>query len=421
MTILICVQQRSVRCLLPNAILPQAQAPCTRMFSEYGHLLEKVVADCIVPIDVAHYILMALSVREETGPSFALQHPFASWFCTLLLSFSGTFLTNFLLGESLLVPLMSKSDMIIFTVIWYHISILDSFASICNWKPVKNVLYVAKEFQRNHKIMLGVHSGAAKFVDYPLLHVIIGCTKGNGSGVVKIVQQFVYGKWVPVENEVLKPSTTTKATMLAAFLFASRQISHEVAYLCGACVLVGSKVLAIAGVAKSPLEQPFDRLRFSLIEVPRMLESLICGSSAGVDPAKEEEEKPLIEEEVASSTSEVTSSEVEKADKRENEEAPPPPVVASPWTLEEWQRLVTESLQEIAEMGRSNHEDIGRVNRVMSGLDEEKTETASVQTQILTELRELKGLILAHPPRSPNPSLDSTVLLNVPGDAIDED
>lgn len=41
----------------------------------------------------------------------------------------------------------------------------------------------------------------------------------------------MYGKWVPTENELLKPSTTTKATILTAILYASSHISHEVAYL----------------------------------------------------------------------------------------------------------------------------------------------------------------------------------------------
>ncbi|GMS87086.1 hypothetical protein PENTCL1PPCAC_9261 [Pristionchus entomophagus] len=392
-----------------------------RMFAEYGHLLEKIVEDCAVPIDVAHYILMALTVREESGPSFSLQHPVASWLCTFLLSFSGTFLTNFLLGESLLVPLMSKSDMIMMTVIWYHISILDSFAGICSWKPVKNVLGVIKELQRNHKIMLGVHSGAARFVDHTALHVLVGCTKGNGSSVIKIVQQFVAGKWAPAENEMLKPSTTTKATMLAAILYASRHISHDVAYLCGACVLVGSKVMSLSGVAKSPLDNPFDRLRFTLIEAPRMLESLICGESSSSSTTPEEQ-KPLTtaEEPVTSPKPEATSSPEVPEAVNEVEGASPPVAALQP--LDEWQRLVTTSLQEIAEMGRSNHESIGQVTRAVGGIDEGTTETASVQTQILAELRELKGLILAHPDRSTNPSPDSTSLLSVPGeDTVDDE
>lgn len=152
-----------------------------------------------------------------------------------------------------------------------------------------------------------------------------------------------------------------------------------------------------------------------------MLESLIFGSSEVAA-----EQKPLIEEAVTLS-SEVLQAEKEKKTE-ESVASSVPPLASSasvaPWTLEEWQRKVAESLEEIAEMGRSNQIGIGKVNRAVCDLDEGKTETASVQTQILAELKELKGLILAHPPnppRSPNPSLDSTVILNAPEDTVDED
>ncbi|GMT17064.1 hypothetical protein PFISCL1PPCAC_8361, partial [Pristionchus fissidentatus] len=375
---------------------PQSPIRGSRMFGECGIVLEKLVDDLSVPIDVAHYILMALSVREEAGPEFALRHPAASWLCTLLVSFSGTFLTNFLLGETLLKPLMSRFDMIMFATIWYIISIPNSFAVICTYGPVKNVISVMKEIQRNHKIMLGVGEGAARFVDHSLLHVLIGCTKGNGSGIVKIVQQFVYGKWAPAENEVLKPSATTKATILTALLYASPHVPREIAYLCGASVLVGTKILSLAQIHKSPVDKTYNAICFALIDLPRMLESQMFGSDQVVEHSMDEAKAETKNENPA--YSELSSTE-EKSSQRES------------CIDEEWKEMITESLVEITGTGRTNLENIQQLNELVGKLDFSRDEIYSIRTDILLELRELKRLFNKPSSLEANPIPDSTVIL----------
>ncbi|KHJ87996.1 hypothetical protein OESDEN_12215 [Oesophagostomum dentatum] len=71
-----------------------------------------------------------------------------------------------------------------------------------------------------------------------MVQVLVGVAKGAGSGVLKIVEQLVRGTWSPAQHEMLRPSFTTKACVVAALVFTLERNSmyvtapHDLVYLC---------------------------------------------------------------------------------------------------------------------------------------------------------------------------------------------
>ena len=50
--------------------------------------------------------------------SFAYSHPMSSWVSSILTCFAGTILANFLLGNSLILPLLDTQQIAIMSAIW---------------------------------------------------------------------------------------------------------------------------------------------------------------------------------------------------------------------------------------------------------------------------------------------------------------
>ncbi|CAP37860.2 Protein CBG20929 [Caenorhabditis briggsae] len=193
--------------------------------------------------DAAHYILTCISVRQDLGIegiSFSRKHPFSCWLSCMLMSFAGSFLSCFLLGEPIISPLKQHNDVILGSIVWYLIfySPFDIVFKLANWFPVKIVLSVLKEIQRTHKIAAGVKHAGRIYPESYLVQILVGVAKGAGSGVVKIVEQLARGTWIPTNHEILRPSFTTKACVIASLVFTLERHSmyvtapHDLVYLC---------------------------------------------------------------------------------------------------------------------------------------------------------------------------------------------
>ncbi|KAI6196671.1 hypothetical protein M3Y94_01136600 [Aphelenchoides besseyi] len=159
--------------------------------------------------DLAHYIIMICSVRDDLGPNSTL---------------------------------FFKTTSAKATAVWYLVfySPFDLFYKITKLFPVKIILSILKEIQRTYKI----HHGTAK---------------GAGSGIIRVFEQLIRGTWSPQHHEILRPSFTTKACVIAAFIFTCDRHSlyinlpHEITYLGLSIFFVYFKLSSIIFQVTDPL------------------------------------------------------------------------------------------------------------------------------------------------------------------------
>lgn len=189
------------------------------IFDSYAEQLAKLpmlpVLQCI------HYIIMNLKLRMGEGAlSFAYSHPMSSWVSSILTCFAGTFLTNFLLGNSLLSPLTDLEQIAILSVIWYLVFFcpLDLFTKVFMLKPLWIALLVVKEAHRAKNILKGVEISSTLYHDAWLVMIAVGTAKGAGSRLLRPVVMFAQGK-VDAVNEALYPSFVTKLSIVGSILF----------------------------------------------------------------------------------------------------------------------------------------------------------------------------------------------------------
>jgi hypothetical protein len=177
--------------------------------------------------DISNYILMCITVREDTHPQsqgsplFSRKHPLSCWIASMLMCFAGSILCNLIVGEPLVIPLKNHQDIATASAVWYLInySPFDLVYKLCKFMPFKLVIACLKEVQRANKIHHGV-AYAMKL--YPASYVIIaliGTLKGTGSKQMRVLHRFVCGQWNPSGNEFLKPSFVTKGSLAASILF----------------------------------------------------------------------------------------------------------------------------------------------------------------------------------------------------------
>lgn len=174
--------------------------------------------------DVAHYILMISLVREDLGNGcsvFSRRHPLSCWLSSITVCFAGSFLANFLLGEPVIATFKRHEDILLATIVWYLVfySPFDVIYKLSKFLPLKVALYILKETQRVYKIHQGVAYAVKLYPNAFLIHMIIGTAKGAGSGIIRIFEQLIRGVWIPTHNEILRPTFTTKACVLASIVF----------------------------------------------------------------------------------------------------------------------------------------------------------------------------------------------------------
>jgi len=191
--------------------------------------------------DIAHYAMMVMAVREDlaTGATlFSRKHPLSCLLSSMMMCFAGSFLANFLMGEPMLVPFKHHDDILLASVVWYLVfySPFDVVYKIAKFLPFKVALGVMKEVQRAHKVHSGVLHAMKVYPNAYLVMIIVGTVKGAGSGVIRTFEQLVRGVWVPMANEMLRPSFYTKACVAASIVFVLEKKSnllsapHELIY-----------------------------------------------------------------------------------------------------------------------------------------------------------------------------------------------
>ncbi len=127
----------------------------------------------------AFFVLSIVCLATQNN--FTRRHPLSCWLSTMLLCFSGTILSNFLLGESPIKDFLHHQHLLLATVCWYAVfySPIDLIARLIRFLPVRLILGVAKEIQRTKKIYHGVHSTLALYPDGYIIVVLIGAIKGK--------------------------------------------------------------------------------------------------------------------------------------------------------------------------------------------------------------------------------------------------
>uniref|UniRef100_A0A183BU17 Uncharacterized protein n=1 Tax=Globodera pallida TaxID=36090 RepID=A0A183BU17_GLOPA len=159
--------------------------------------------------DAAHYILMILSVREDLGSNFAAfsrRHPFSCWLSSMVVCFAGSFLANFLLGEPLVAVFRRQEDILLATL-------------VCLMKECQRV------YKINHGVLYAARLSRHTCLSHPYNRR--HCER----------RRLIRGVWMPSQVEVLRPSFTTKACVIAAVLFTVDKSSgymnlpHEIIYL----------------------------------------------------------------------------------------------------------------------------------------------------------------------------------------------
>lgn len=174
--------------------------------------------------EVANYILMCMTVREDNFPqqstgvqTFSRLHPLACWFGSMMLCFAGGILGNFLLGEPLLTPLQSEREVITATIVWYLINYapFDFVYKLCKFTPIRLIISLMKEVHRANKVNHGILFALKNFPGSHIVVGVFGVLKGSASLHMRVFQRLVCGIWQPTGLELLKPSPVTKASLVA--------------------------------------------------------------------------------------------------------------------------------------------------------------------------------------------------------------
>jgi uncharacterized membrane protein YeiH len=227
--------------------------------------------------DICHYLLTALLVRDDIQQyqagtqNFTRRHPLSCWLSSMLLCFSGSILSNFLLGESPIKDFVHHQHLLLATLCWYLIfySPFDIVTRLLRFVPIRLAVGVAKEIQRTKKIHDGVLATMAIYPDAYIIIVLIGAIKGCGGSLMASIDRFIRGVWLPTQHEFLFPSFATKACFLSAIVFTLAQneflhFEHELIYLCVASMFIYVRIVTVFFKQYDPL-MPFENLSSGLL------------------------------------------------------------------------------------------------------------------------------------------------------------
>ena len=96
-------------------------------------------------------------------------------------SFSGSILSNFLLGESPLKDFAQHHQLLLATICWYFVfySPFDIIPRLLQFTSIRIIFGVGKEIHRTKKIFDGVHSTLAIYPNSYIIVIVIGAVKGK--------------------------------------------------------------------------------------------------------------------------------------------------------------------------------------------------------------------------------------------------
>lgn len=179
--------------------------------------------------EISHVIICCMHIKSDFGQGinekgallFSRKHPLACWLSCMFSTFSGTILANFFLNEPVVGAFKDTQQVILATCVWYLLfySPFDLVYKICNFLPVKLVISCMKEVGRCHKIHHGVMHASKIYPSSYFIIVLIGTVKGNGSGLLKVMERMLRGIWQPGAIEFIQPTFATKASIAASILF----------------------------------------------------------------------------------------------------------------------------------------------------------------------------------------------------------
>lgn len=135
--------------------------------------------------------------------------------------FSGSILSNLLIGEGIVTPFKHQKDLVLATGVWYVInySPFDIAYKLCKFPPVHVVIYCAKQIQTVSKVHQGVAYALKKFPGSFVIASLIGIAKGAGYCYMRLIERIVRGVWTPSSHEILQPSFSSKACLSASVVF----------------------------------------------------------------------------------------------------------------------------------------------------------------------------------------------------------
>ncbi|CAF4114697.1 unnamed protein product [Rotaria sp. Silwood2] len=189
----------------------------------------------------------------------------------MLLCFSGSIITNFLLGESPLKDFIHHQHLLLATVCWYSVFYFpfDFINYLLRFIPIRLVIGVGKEIQRTKKIYDGVRLTLILYPDSYIIVVLIGAIRGCGESIMSSIDRFIRGVWMPSQHEFLFPSFATKACFLSSFIFLLHrmgllQFEHELIYLCVASIFIYVRIITLFFKQYDPF-MPFENLSSGLL------------------------------------------------------------------------------------------------------------------------------------------------------------
>jgi len=189
----------------------------------------------------------------------------------MLLCFSGSILSNFLLGQSPIKDFAQYQHLLLATICWYFVfyAPFDIITRLLRLIPVRLIVGIGKEIQRTKKIFDGVHSTMAIYPDAYIIIVLIGTVKGCGGSIMSSIDRFIRGIWLPTQHEFLFPSFATKACVISAIIFTLEQIGlirfdRELIYLCIASMFIYVRIVTLFFKQYDPL-MPFENLSSGLL------------------------------------------------------------------------------------------------------------------------------------------------------------
>lgn len=173
-----------------------------------------------------HFILVTLSMKARDGSvEYARSHPFPSWFVCVTSCFGGTLLVNFIFAKPIVEIYANSKAVLLATVIWYLIffapfNVVEKFF---NTKGARCILLVLKEVHRIHSIYNGVKFASSICAGNVFIIVLVGSIRGSASKfILRPLDAFVRGN-LANENEFLKPTFSTKYSVIASLLLFLQQ------------------------------------------------------------------------------------------------------------------------------------------------------------------------------------------------------
>ncbi|XP_038056301.1 trimeric intracellular cation channel type A-like [Patiria miniata] len=213
--------------------------------------------------EVSHYILMILAVRQdfqEGTKHLAQTNPLVCWFCSMLSSFAGGILANFLLGQPILAAFSNHINIGIATIVWYLIFYCpgDVFFNLVSSFPAQLLFIPFKEVIRMRKIAGGVAQAAAIYPSGFLVMLIIGTVKGTGSMQMRNIERLLRGTSGPSSNQLTTPSFTMKGSILISLLIVLQRymmlpVPLSLLLLCCMLTMATVKVFVLYG-SRDPFE-----------------------------------------------------------------------------------------------------------------------------------------------------------------------